>query len=48
MRRLRDLAFAVGIVPGSRVKFDKPGTYDYSVHVSGTKTHAHTGRIVVK
>jgi plastocyanin len=31
-----------------RVKFDKPGTYDYTVHISGTKAHAHTGTIVVK
>ena len=31
-----------------RVKFDKPGTYDYTVHVSGTKAHAHTGTVVVK
>lgn len=32
----------------SRVKFDKPGTYEYTVHVTGTKTHAHTGTVVVK
>jgi plastocyanin len=31
-----------------RVKFDKPGTYDYTVHVTGTKVHAHTGTIIVK
>jgi len=31
-----------------RVKFEKPGTYEYSVHISGTKTHAHTGSVVVK
>ena len=31
-----------------RVKFDKPGTYDYTVHISGVKAHAHTGTIVVK
>jgi plastocyanin len=31
-----------------RVKFDKPGTYDYTVHISGVKGHAHTGTIVVK
>lgn len=31
-----------------RVKFDKPGTYDYTVHISGTKAHSHTGTIVVK
>ncbi len=31
-----------------RVKFDKPGTYDYTVHISGVKAHAHTGTEVVK
>ena len=31
-----------------RVKFDKPGTYEYTVHISGVKAHAHTGTIVVK
>lgn len=31
-----------------RVKFEKPGTYEYSVHISGTKTHAHTGTVLVK
>lgn len=31
-----------------RVKFDKPGTYDYTVHISGVKAHAHTGTVVVK
>lgn len=33
---------------GSQVKFDKPGTYRYTVHVSGIKAHAHTGTVVVK
>jgi plastocyanin len=32
----------------SRVRFEKPGTYEYTVHVSGTKAHAHTGKVVVK
>lgn len=32
----------------SKVKFDKPGTYDYRVHLSGVKAHAHTGTVVVK
>ena len=32
----------------SRVKFSKPGTYEYTVHVSGTKAHAHRGTVVVK
>ena len=31
-----------------RVKFDKPGTYDYTVHISGGKGHQHTGTVVVK
>ena len=31
-----------------RVKFDKPGTYDYTVHITGTKVHQHTGSVVVK
>jgi plastocyanin len=31
-----------------RVTFDKPGTYEYTVHVSGVKGHAHTGTVVVK
>jgi plastocyanin len=31
-----------------RVAFDKPGTYEYTVHVSGVKGHAHNGTIVVK
>ncbi len=33
---------------GSRVKFDKPGTYEYAVHISGMKAHSHTGTVVVK
>jgi plastocyanin len=33
---------------GARVKFDKPGTYEYTAHLSGGKTHAHTGSVVVK
>ena len=31
-----------------RVKFDKPGTYEYTVHISGAKAHAHTGTVLVK
>ena len=31
-----------------RVTFDKPGTYPYTVHVTGTKVHQHTGTVVVK
>ncbi len=41
------IRFYVGTSP-SRVKFEKPGTYEYTVHVSGTKVHAHTGSVVVK
>ena len=33
---------------GSQVKFEKPGTYRYTVHISGMKAHAHTGTVVVK
>src|SRR5262249_9256123 len=33
---------------GAKVKFDKPGTYEYTVHVTAGKTHAHTGSVVVK
>jgi len=32
----------------SRIKFEKPGTYEYTAHVSATKVHAHTGSVVVK
>jgi hypothetical protein len=32
----------------STVKFEKPGTYEYTVHVSATKGHAHTGSVIVK
>lgn len=33
---------------GAKVKFDKPGTYEYTAHVTGGKSHAHTGTVVVK
>ena len=33
---------------GSQIRFDKPGTYRYTVHISGVKGHAHTGTVVVK
>ena len=33
---------------GAKVKFDKPGTYEYTVHVSAGKSHSHTGSVVVK
>ena len=42
------LGFYVG--PGGvTVKFDRPGTYEYAVHLTlGTKGHTHPGRVVVK
>jgi plastocyanin len=33
---------------GSTVKFEKPGTYEYTVHVTGSKGHSHTGSVLVK
>jgi plastocyanin len=33
---------------GAKVKFDKAGTYEYTVHVTGGKVHSHTGTVVVK
>ena len=33
---------------GSKVQFDKPGTYGYTVHVTGGKVHSHVGSVVVK
>jgi len=33
---------------GSTVKFEKPGTYEYTVHVTGSKVHSHTGSVLVK
>jgi len=32
---------------GGHVRFDRPGTYRYTVHISGVKAHAHTGTVVV-
>lgn len=32
---------------GTLVKFDRAGTYDYSVDVSGTKASAHNGEVIV-
>jgi plastocyanin len=42
------LQFYVGSKDGGRVRFDKPGTYEYFVHISGVKSHAHRGTVVVK
>jgi plastocyanin len=39
--------FNVGHGP-SQLKFDKPGTYRYTVHLSGVKAHAHSGTVIVK
>src|SRR5262245_52546272 len=33
---------------GSTVQFGKPGTYEYTVHVTGGKIHSHVGSVVVK
>jgi plastocyanin len=30
------------------MKLSQPGRYEYTVHVSGTKGHAHTGVVIVK
>ena len=32
----------------STVKFERPGTYEYTVHVTAGKVHSHTGTVVVK
>ena len=32
----------------NRIKFTEPGTYEYTVHVSGVKGHSHTGTVEVK
>ena len=42
------LQFYIGGKEGNTVRFDKPGTYEYFVHVSGVKSHAHRGTVVVK
>ena len=39
--------FNVGL-GGSLVRFSKPGTFRYTVHLSGVKAHAHTGTVVAK
>lgn len=41
------LAFYIG-VGGVLVRFDKPGTYEYTVHITGTETHTHSGTVVVR
>jgi plastocyanin len=40
--------FYVGGKEGGRVRFEKPGTYEYFVHISGVKSHVHKGTVVVK
>ncbi len=42
------MGFYVGGKGGGRVRFDKPGTYEYDVHISGVKSHGHKGTVVVK
>ena len=41
------IRFLVGKA-GSTIKFVKPGTYDYTVHVTAGTVHSHTGTIIVK
>ena len=33
---------------GSTIKFERPGSYEYTVHVRAGNVHSHTGKIVVK
>jgi plastocyanin len=33
---------------GSTFKFERQGTYDYTVHVTAGKVYSHTGKIVVR
>lgn len=33
---------------GSRMRFTKPGTYTYTVHVIGKRPHTHTGTVIVR
>ena len=33
---------------GSRMRFTKPGTYRYTVHVIGRRPHTHTGSVIVR
>jgi plastocyanin len=42
------LQFYVGGKEGGRVRFEKPGTYEYFVHIAGVKSHVHRGTVVVK
>ena len=41
------IQFMVGS-PDTSIKFTKPGTYRYDVHISGVKGHAHRGVVIVK
>jgi plastocyanin len=41
------IQFMVGSA-NSKLKFTEPGTYKYFVHISGVKSHAHSGSVVVK
>lgn len=40
--------FYVGGKEGGTVRFEKPGTYEYFVHISGVKSHIHKGTVIVK
>jgi plastocyanin len=33
---------------GAKVKFDRPGTYEYTAHVTAGNVHTHTGSVAVK
>ena len=33
---------------GSRMRFTRPGTYTYTVHVIGKRPHTHTGTVIVR
>lgn len=45
---IKVLGFYVGR-SGVRVQFDRPGTYDYLLHLTiGTSAHSHPGTVVVK
>ena len=33
---------------GSRIRFTKPGTYKYTVHIIGRRPHTHTGTVIVR
>ena len=42
-----DVGFFIGD-RGSRMRFMRPGTYQFTVHLLGTKPHTHRGTVIVK